>query len=297
MRPEWSAVAAKLAAELAQPVRCAGLLGRPRENRATWAAEAEGIGELVVKVRLGDRADEKTRWCAENLPLLGARGYPVPEILWDGLLDAEWYVVVLRRLPGAPLRALDAPFLDAVLELVELQADAGIEAGGRNFAEYQALVLFDGWDRVWRDAERASPQARALCARLRRWLRPVWGYRLPARDFAHNDLNLTNVLSDGTAITGVVDWDEFALNSRAADLTALAFDCERLAAGGSPASAVAVGRLLGRVLEIAGEDGLRCLVSYRAIGHVSACARRREQEGLEESIGAAGRVLDRLGAA
>jgi len=36
------------------------------------------------------------------------------------------------------------------------------------------------------------------------------------------------VLSEGKTITGVVDWDQFGLNIRAADLTALACDCERL---------------------------------------------------------------------
>ena len=60
--------------------------------------------------------------------------------------------------------------------------------------------------------------------------------------------------------TGVVDWDEFGLGSRALDLIALAFDCER--DGGHAAA----DRLLARAAQVAGDDGLRCLVSYRAIG-------------------------------
>jgi aminoglycoside phosphotransferase (APT) family kinase protein len=72
-------------------------------------------------------------------------------------------------------------------------------------------VLFDDWDEVWADAPRACAAAGSLCARLRRWLEPVWGLRLSAADYAHNDLNLSNVLTDGTRITGVVDWDEFGL--------------------------------------------------------------------------------------
>jgi hypothetical protein len=35
------------------------------------------------------------------------------------------------------------------------------------------------------------------------------GARLPPVDYGHNDLNLSNVLTDGVRITGVVDWDEF----------------------------------------------------------------------------------------
>jgi phosphotransferase family enzyme len=62
--------------------------------------------------------------------------------------------------------------------------------------------------------------------RLRRWLQPVWGLRLQPADYANNDLNLSNILTDGARITGVVDWDEFGLGSRALDLVVLALDCE-----------------------------------------------------------------------
>jgi aminoglycoside phosphotransferase (APT) family kinase protein len=155
----------------------------------------------------------------------------------------------------------------------------------RDFAAYQSYVLFDGWDRVWRDAEDASPE---LCGRLREWLRPVRQRRLEPADFAHNDLNLTNVLAENGTITGVVDWDEFGLNSRGADLTALTFDCELLS------ERSAADALVARIVEIAGEDGLRCLLAYRMISHVAARRRRGEPEGALESARAAQRLLDRL---
>jgi aminoglycoside phosphotransferase (APT) family kinase protein len=98
---------------------------------------------------------------------------------------------------------------------------------------------------------------------VRRWLQPVWGLRLPPADYADNDLNLSNILTDGALITGVVDWDEFGLGSRALDLIALALDCER---GGDHAVA---DRLLARAARVAGDDGLRCLVSYRAIARLA----------------------------
>jgi Ser/Thr protein kinase RdoA (MazF antagonist) len=284
----WPAIAARLAVELRERMRSPRPLGHPRQSRATWAVETSNLGELVVKVRHGDRADEKTRWCVANLPRLGERGYPVPEIVWRGLIQDDLHAVVLRRLPGEPLRSLKSPMLDALLALVELQADAGIAPDERDFAGYQSLVLFDGWDHVWRDAEGASPAAKALCERLRRWLQPVWGYRLAATDFVSNDLNLSNVLSDGVMITGVIDWDEFGLNSRAADLTALAFDCERLGDGD------AADLLFARVVSIAGAEGLRCLVGCRVIGLLAALVRRGELGGVDTSVAVATRVLDRL---
>jgi hypothetical protein len=138
--------------------------------------------------------------------VLGARGYPVPTILWHGMISAHWHVTVQNRLSGRPLDALDGPLLDTALRLVELQADAGIPAGDRDFTGYVANVLFDDWDDEWADAPRASAAAGLLCARLRRWLQPVWGLRLPPADYANNDLNLSNILTDGALITGVVDW-------------------------------------------------------------------------------------------
>jgi hypothetical protein len=42
--------------------------------------------------------------------------------------------------------------LEAALLLVEVQADAGIPAGGRDFTDYVANVLFDDWDEAWADA-------------------------------------------------------------------------------------------------------------------------------------------------
>jgi Ser/Thr protein kinase RdoA (MazF antagonist) len=250
-------------------------------------------GAIVVKVRESDdgRADEKAQWCAAHLPALGARGYPVPAILWHGMISAEWQVTVQNRLPGHLLVTLGGPVLEEALRLVELQAGAGIADESRDFTGYVANVLFDDWDDVWADAPRACAAAGPLCVRLRRWLEPAWGLRLPPADYAHNDLNPSNILADGARITGVVDWDEFGLGSRALDLIALAVDCER---GGHRAVA---DRLLARAAEVAGGDGLRCLVSYRAIAGLAHLTRERQAYGDsrgDEECAAVSAILDRL---
>lgn len=264
----------------------------------TWAARARQTGAIVVKVRHGDRAYEKTQWCAAHLPALGARGYPVPAILWHGMMSAQWHVTVQNRLPGRPLFApgvtLDGPMLDALLRLVELQAGAGIPGGDSDFTGYVANVLFDDWDNVWADAALACAAAGPLCVRLRRWLEPAWGLRLPPADYAHNDLNLSNVLTDGTQITGVVDWDGFGLGSRALDLVALAVDSERCG------DHTAADRLLARAAQVAGDDGLRCLVSYRVIGGLAVFTHERQAYGNslgDEECAAESAILDRLQAA
>jgi len=286
--PAWDEVATRLADVLGEPLSGGGPITPGWSSRTTWAAQGQRSGPLVVKARHGDQAYEKTAWSAARLPLLAARGYPVPGIIWHGMISDEWHITVQRRLPGSspPLAALDGPLLDQVLDLVERQADAAIPADDRDFTGYIASVLFDGWDEIWTDAGRVCGAASALCARIRRWLEPVWGLRLPPADFAHNDLNLSNILTDGEKITGVVDWDEFGLGSRALDLVVLALDCQ---GGGSPAAA---GRLLASAAPTAGLAGLRCLVSYRALATLAEDL--REGQSPQADIQAISATLDRL---
>lgn len=273
------AVARRISSELGLTVTLEERLGRQGKERVTWLADAGAAGTVIVKARAADdRPDEKTAWAAAVLPLLAARGYPVPRILWHGLLDDAWHVAVLERLPGRPVELLTDDFLALVLDLVELQADAGIEPGVRDLAAYNAFVVFDGWDYFRRDAEAAAP---ALVGRLDRFLEPVWGRRLEARDFAHGDLNLKNMLTDGRTITGVVDWDEIGLNSRAADLTSILFDWHALALHSTPGLTPRGGAVLrDRIVAIAGEDGLRCTIGYAALGRLGITYRRRQRAAL-----------------
>lgn len=282
----WEEVAARLARALGEPVSGGLLLTQGWSSRMTWAAQGERTGALVVKARRGERAYEKTAWCAARLPLLGARGYPVPAIIWHGMVRDRWHVTVQSRLPGHPLTTLDGRLLEEVLQLVERQAGAAIPAEDRDFTSYIANVLFDDWDQVWADAARAGAAAGRLCARIRRWLQPVWGLRLPPADYAHNDLNLSNILTDGEKITGVVDWDEFGLGSRALDLVVLALDCQQR---GDQAAA---GQLLARAESAVGSGGLRCLVSYRALAALAEDT--REGQPPQAGIQAITAILDTL---
>jgi aminoglycoside phosphotransferase (APT) family kinase protein len=294
--PPWGEIHPLIAEALGEPVSDPQPLTPVRLSRMTWAARGRDIGAIVVKVRESDdgRAEEKAQWCAAHLPALGARGYPVPAILWHGAISDQWQMTVQSRLPGRPVTRLDGPILEEALRLVELQADAGIPAGDSDFTSYVANVLFDDWDEVWANAPRACAAAGPLCERLRRWLEPVWGLRLTPADYAHNDLNASNILTDGARITGVVDWDEFGLGSRALDLVVLAFGCQRVGDRG------AADRLLARAAQVAGHDGLRCLISYRAIAglaHLTAEWRSYGKSLADVSCAEVSAILDRLQAA
>ncbi len=179
--PAWREVQLAVSQELGERVYRAEPLAPVKRSGMTWAARAQGAGAIVVKVRDCDdgRAEEKARWCAAHLPALGARGYPVPAIVWHGMISTGWQVTVQSRLPGRSLRTLGGPMLEQALRLVELQADAGITDDGDGFTGYVANVLFDDWDDVWADAARACAPAGRLCERLRHWLEPARGLRLP----------------------------------------------------------------------------------------------------------------------
>ena len=83
--PGWHEVHPLIDRELGDRVHDPEPLTPVRQSRMTWAARAERTGPIVIKVRQGDDAREKTQRCAAHLPALGVRGYPVPGILWRAI--------------------------------------------------------------------------------------------------------------------------------------------------------------------------------------------------------------------
>jgi hypothetical protein len=62
-------------------------------------------------------------------------------------------------------------------------------------------------------------------------------------------------------------------------------------------AAAAADRLLARAAQVAGDDGLRCLVSYRIIGGLAVFSHEREAYGDslgDEECAAESAILDRL---
>src|SRR6266542_2945557 len=157
----WGRVAARIHSSCGWWLRPPAQLGRPREGRRTWLAESVGDGgpgKVIVKASANPFAPTRARWAADAMGLLGERGYPVPPLLWHGPLDAGWFVVVQARLPGQPLRTLDAATLDRLLALVNLQADQAprLGEGGWDISWWIGVVLFEGWEHWWDSAQPAA---------------------------------------------------------------------------------------------------------------------------------------------
>jgi len=141
------------------------------------------------------------------------------------------------------------------------------------------MVLFEGWEHWWDAAQAAAPQ---ISRRLRAFLQPAWSHRLAAGDLVHGDLNLTNVLAEYGVISGVVDWDDLGVGCRAVDLAGLLFEWYRLRLAGQEALAPdGAKRLVRRIVEIAGDQGLRCVVGYGAVARLGLAAQRNQSDALQ----------------
>src|SRR5262245_27182524 len=228
-------------------------LGRRRQNRHTWLAEG-GAGRLVVKATLIPPGSDRAAWTSEVLTILRDRGYPAPQVRWSGRLDATWQLVVEQWLPGRALGRLDRALLGDLIRLVDLQASSGqpLPPGGWDVSWWLGVILFEGWEGWWDAAIEAVP---ATAGRLRRFLEPAWGHRLPSVDIVHGDLNPTNVLVERARVSGIVDWDHVGIGSRVVDLASLLLETQRLKVS-APARVEPGGgaRLTERIEQIAGRD-------------------------------------------
>jgi Ser/Thr protein kinase RdoA (MazF antagonist) len=181
-------------------------------------------GVFAVK-QLRDAAPAAGRRQQWVLPLLAARGLPVPEVL--GAEVEGHYYLVARWMPGAHRAGGDLP-LDACRALGDLV--------GRIHRELRELMpsppsLVDrprSADDARADLERFAQAAAAgrddfdrLAAvdidRRIRLLGEIGHLRPPDEPavrpigWTHGDLNSLNLLFDGDAVCGVLDWDRLAV--------------------------------------------------------------------------------------
>jgi len=158
-------------------------------------------------------------------------------------------------LPGEPLHTLDGATLDALLGLVELQADQAprLGEGGWDISWWIGVVLFEGWEHWW---DSAQPAARS----------PGWW-------------------------TGTTS----GLAAAPPTLPGCCFDWHRLHLAGEQGLAPdGAERLVHRIVEIAGDQGLRCVVGYGAVARLGLAAQRHEPDALQTWRRVSEALLDAL---
>ena len=139
------------------------------------------------------------------------RGYPAPRFGAIGHVPGLVFWIQ-ERLPGSvldrgwqePDAAALARLLPGLLRLNDAQA--GLATGPRRWRSLITQTLTSGGDGYCLHSTlQAGPQARDLLPVLRR-IADTCGPAIPdGQDFVHYDFTPANLLSDGTAVTGVID--------------------------------------------------------------------------------------------
>lgn len=204
------------------------------ESKSTfWMTDGAGVVRVLKIMRDAppDRAGS-LRALGGVLERLRGRGYPAPAIEAVGHVPGLVFWIQ-QRMPGSSLDlgggTADPGTLARLLpELLRLNdAQAGLGTGDWDeWPDLLARTLAHGGDGYClHDTLRAHPGTRELLRTLRR----VGDQCCPAvpagRDFVHYDFSPANLLSDGTAITGVVDINPTVAGDRAFDLATLLFYC------------------------------------------------------------------------
>jgi Ser/Thr protein kinase RdoA (MazF antagonist) len=201
------------------------------------------------------------------LARLRDRGYPASRFRVIGQVPGLVFWIQ-PRLPGAALdrgqREPDHAALARLLpDLFRLNdAQAGLGTGPREWRRLITRTLTSGGDGYCRHSTlQASPDARGLLPVLRRTGERC-GPAIPdGQDFVHYDFTPANLLSDGTAITGVIDINPPVLaGDRAFDLATLLFYCYD--------HEQTRDRLRGRLLDLAGPRPARAYLAHMVLRQV-----------------------------
>jgi Ser/Thr protein kinase RdoA (MazF antagonist) len=206
-------------------------VGGGESRNAFWVTDRAGaVSMLKIMPDAPPEAASQVRALDAVLARLRDRGYPAPRLEAVGHVPGLVYWVQQRlpgasldRGPGGPDRAVLARLLPQLLALNDAQA--GLGTGQQQWRSLITATLTSGGDGYCLHSTlQASPAARDLLAVLRR-IGDRCGPAIPdGQDFVHYDFTPANLLSDGTAITGVIDINPPVLaGDRAFDLATLLF--------------------------------------------------------------------------
>lgn len=217
---------------------------------------------------------------APLLRALHVAGLAVPDVVWASAdeVDLGSPYIVMERLPGRTLIVWEpaSSFLDSTVDLAALWIGAAAALAGIHRIPHQSLLA--GWEGAttlgteldrWQSLTRhsADPEWQAmlhrLAAALRRHMPPD-----EQRGLVHGDFQPGNILYDGGAITGIIDWDLAVIGPQGMDVGWLLMmaDGECWAPEWQPAQ-VAPKRALLRAYADAGGTALEHSTWYQAFSH------------------------------
>jgi hygromycin-B 4-O-kinase len=200
-----------------------------------------GGAAFVVRVG-GERAGyEKDAFAARRL---GRPELPIPEIVLIDRLDDRLTLCISRRAPGLRIHSLDeagaeavAPAILAALAEIGRSDIAGVTGWGRFDTVGRApwptwqryLLRFHAGADAWID--RHPTDDAALLRRALALVEQLLPAHEPERRLIHGDFGSANVITNGDAVSAVIDWDLAAVGDPLYDVANLLFWSEaRLAA-------------------------------------------------------------------
>lgn len=187
------------------------------ESRSTFILVDGKGAEFILKCGRGPEA--RPQQAAEIAKRLREVGFPAPSYVCVGDDDGLKYSVQAMML-GRPCRQLSASLARELIASNRLQTGLA----GDLPPEWPARVIdgvlkgFNGYCEI-ETLRRHSRETAALLETLQTQVVRHSEEISVTRDIVHWDLNPGNVLSDGTHITGIIDWDGVCAGDRGFDLS------------------------------------------------------------------------------
>lgn len=266
------------------------------ERGANGAFEAimSGDRRVVLKVVDDVDAEQKMAFCATYLPMLKERGYPVPDLAAHGPLGDGMWFSLFGYLEGEPPNELDAQLFEQLEDLVQLQADARIDAPHRNWSWWVRETFFENHLDWFERAHAASESSAELMDSLRNFAKGSRSHEMHADDFVHGDFGPHNVIVSDGRISGVLDWMNFGIGNRAIDLGGLLVSLQLLRDEGRPVPVDGGARLVNLMVELAGDEGLVQIVGYHLMAGIAFWGSKRASDIVERWVRAGGRIVEDL---
>jgi hygromycin-B 4-O-kinase len=203
--------------------------------------------DLVIRVGSSIRGFMKDDWAYRHL---SPGGIPIPETLAQGKINDQAFFCISQRIPGTTLdktrgwaeeRSIARSLVDIIWKLSSLPVPEGTGfgtlsgSGQGSFPSWRSfLTCFQGWpDMIHHGVSETLLDFDALFERsfldrkvVDSCIREIraWAPCCPdSPHFVHGDLGFGNCVTDGSSITGVLDWAELLCGDFLVDVAAQDF--------------------------------------------------------------------------
>jgi aminoglycoside phosphotransferase len=192
---------------------------------------------------------------------LKALGYPVPTYSVIESTDSGTYSLQ-SEMPGSNVETPGVESINDLIRLIELQKDQMIsEVQGQDWVWYIMNVVFRGESGNVRALMQFSAETSALVADIETLCLGLDGKVIPKTDLVHGDMGLDQVLFQGQAVSGVLDWDQVGYGHRVIDLAALWYS---IVQSEEPAAAV-----MKQMLAVSDAESVKICAAYKMLSVVA----------------------------